>query len=585
MYLKKISAKCFRTLDDIELVFGDYYTSICGKNNAGKSNLIRAISSVFEYNDNYEFYYDRPPVTYDSDYPVWRKGGDSEENIEIAIFFELHADRDLGIVEFIHKFIGKPEPETERLELCLKLVLSSDNKKPQRKVIVDGAVLEDFEATEIHKKLQNSGLLLVHDSARVPRHWYRSPYLTGVLGSTSEEERKRLESKQKSFTNAIKKAAKRHKEDLDSLIGRLGEKYQVSLSTPEIQIDQLAFELSLDDRGSAIALEDWGSGTRNTTMILKTLFDARRRLENPKASGRHVPVVIIEEPEAFLHPSAQAKFANVLQDLSEEFKIQVIATTHSPYLLSHRQPSSNILLSRTLGPRGVVLGTEPVPSDDAEWLKPFEHALGVSAEDMSALKGALFSQTQRLILVEGDTDKQYLELCMSADHGDSSFDFDGEIYAYGGTGFLSNTLLLKFIRNRFPNALITFDLDAKSKISKYLASTGFKDGLDAIAIGENSPGKRCVEGLLPEPVVSKVSSDHPKIVMALNSDDKEERENAGKAFKKKCLEEFISSASPGDEWYGEFYKLCRKLEKSIKLLDQQQSKPSSTPFSGAGSAS
>ncbi len=583
MLLKKITAKNYRTLDDISLNFSDFYTAICGKNNAGKSNLIRAIRSVFDYNDNYEFYYDRMPITYESDFPVWKNSSKDKKDILVKIDFELEKDRDFGIVEFVNKFIGSDQVNDKGiLTLSLQLSLSPAQNKPVRSVYVNGNLIEDFEATEIHKKLQNSGLLLVHDSARLPRHYYRSSYLTGVLGSTPEAERDSLEKKQKSFTNAINKAVKKHKDDLDGLIGRLGEKYQVSLSTPEIQIDQLAFELSLDDRGSSIALEDWGSGTRNTTLILKTLFDARRRLENVKDSGRHVPVVIIEEPEAFLHPSAQAKFANVLQDLSEEFKIQVISTTHSPYLLSHRQPSSNILLSRTLGSRGVVLGTQPVPGDEEDWLKPFEHALGVSADDMSSLKGALFSQAQRLILVEGKTDKAYLELCMNPKLEKNALKFKGEIYPYGGTGFLNNTLLLKFIRNRFPQTIITYDLDAKKSVLKNLNSAGYVEGVDCLAVGINEPGKRCIEGLLPESVVSSVSSDHPTIVMALNSDDREERESASKAFKKKCLEEFTNNSEFSDKWYGKFYKLCRAIEKSAKSLNSKASKPSSTPFSGAG---
>jgi hypothetical protein len=37
---------------------------------------------------------------------------------------------------------------------------------------------------------------------------------------------------------------------------------------------------------------------------------------------------MIEEPECFLHPSAQAEFGRILRDLAEEFQVQVIITTH-----------------------------------------------------------------------------------------------------------------------------------------------------------------------------------------------------------------------------------------------------------------
>jgi putative ATP-dependent endonuclease of OLD family len=61
--------------------------------------------------------------------------------------------------------------------------------------------------------------------------------------------------------------------------------------------------------------------------------------------------VIIEELESFLHPSAQSEFRRILQDLSKELKIQVIATTHGTYFLSHHNPKSNILVKETFSPR------------------------------------------------------------------------------------------------------------------------------------------------------------------------------------------------------------------------------------------
>jgi len=59
-------------------------------------------------------------------------------------------------------------------------------------------------------------------------------------------------------------------------------------------------------------------------------FVVRRQLTNavesePSAS-KITPVIIIEEPESFLHPSAQAEFGRVLHDFAEEFQVQVIVT-------------------------------------------------------------------------------------------------------------------------------------------------------------------------------------------------------------------------------------------------------------------
>lgn len=582
MFLKKITTTNYRTLCDFSLEFSDYYTAICGKNNAGKSNVIRAINAAFEFSQMPEYFYDRPQFSHESDTPIWLREKQPQGPMSIILDFELDEDRDKGLVEFIGKMSGfAPKSTGQPTTLTLEVSLPPSHKKPTRTIHINGQKVEEFEADEVHKKLQTSGLLLLHDSAQSPRPWYRQPYLMGVLSSASGDEKQKLEKKQKEFTNSLKRAVAKHREDLGQLIGRLGEKYQVSLSAPEIRVDQLAFELALDDRGAPIALEDWGSGTRNTTLILKTLFDARMRLEHATTSGRYVPIVIIEEPEAFLHPAAQAKFANVLQDLSDEFEIQVITTTHSPYLLSHRSASSNVLLSRELGARGVVLGTKRVPNEEAEWWKPFELALGVSASDLAYLKNAIFSQSQDILLVEGESDARYLRMCMDEAHGKNRFAFFGELYPYGGFGFLTNNSLLKFIRNRFPRVIVTYDLDVEKKVLRNLESAGFTKGVDCFPVGKDRPGAKSIEGLLPDQVVAKVAQMDPHSTLALTSADEEERKAAKDRFKQLCLEIFEADSTPGNEWYSGLYELTSKLTKAMDSLTKAATKASSSPFSGS----
>lgn len=56
--------------------------------------------------------------------------------------------------------------------------------------------------------------------------------------------------------------------------------------------------------------------------------------------------MVIEEPESFLHPSAQAEFGNILRTMAKQHKIQIIVTTHSPHMLNIESPECNILLSK-----------------------------------------------------------------------------------------------------------------------------------------------------------------------------------------------------------------------------------------------
>jgi predicted ATPase len=64
------------------------------------------------------------------------------------------------------------------------------------------------------------------------------------------------------------------------------------------------------------------------------ILQANRIKTTAPPDDKITPLVVIEEPESFLHPSAQSEFGRILGALSAEFGIQIIATTHSPYMLN-----------------------------------------------------------------------------------------------------------------------------------------------------------------------------------------------------------------------------------------------------------
>ncbi len=80
-----------------------------------------------------------------------------------------------------------------------------------------------------------------------------------------------------------------------------------------------------------------GTGYRRLFMV------ARFRYLAEKNNGNNV-IYLIEEPEAFLHPSAQNDLLNALKELSEDN--QVIITTHSPVFAGATNTDSIILSKR-----------------------------------------------------------------------------------------------------------------------------------------------------------------------------------------------------------------------------------------------
>ena len=109
---------------------------------------------------------------------------------------------------------------------------------------------------------------------------------------------------------------------------------------------------------------------------------------------------------------------------------------------------------------------------------------------------------------------------------------------YEGKDALKNTILLKFIVEKFKRVFVTFDLDAKSELEKTMQQIGLKEGADYLAIGANKPGKQCIEGLVPDRVLSGVYSQNTDLVMQLTDQDSKERKSAKSALKQKILAAF-----------------------------------------------
>ena len=280
---------------------------------------------------------------------------------------------------------------------------------------------------------------------------------------------------------------------------------------------------------------------------------------------------MIEEPESFLHPSAQAEFGSVLQELAEEFKIQLIVTSHSPYMLSHRNPNANVLLSRrttsrkrkgTLTVR--VAETQRVPTTGTDWKQPFEHALGVAGPEFEYLKQAIFSNAKEIMLVEGLTDKEYFEDLLGAAHGAHALSIRGPVVSYDGAGNLSNGALAKFVLGLFRVPVVTYDLDKDGELAKKLEGIGLCRDKHFFAVGKDAGGQRMIEGLLPPSIISGVSSDNPGVVMGMSSSVPEERKKAVVRFKQLCRERFKAEATPQTDAFSEFYKLVKRINKAVE---------------------
>jgi len=560
MKLDQLRIKNYRTIEDLTLNFPAYYSAISGKNDSGKSNVLRAIRNFFPHTGP-RYFVRQEPVSVKEDLPKWLARDSKDRNIEIELQLSTDPEKDSGLYEFLVSYL-KLQQTQNPLQISIHAVYNADTPDGNIQVRVAGQKLETLEAENVIQKLQSSAVVLFHNStdSRFPFYMEREwQFLFGPSSGDSEK----LDAAKDKLNNTLSRIARKHQEEVGELLGRLRERYAVGFTFQKLDPSEMPVSVTLGDARTSVPLENWGSGTQNRTHILLTLFRARKVSEAETSASKITPILVVEEPEAFLHPSAQAEFGNVLQHISEEFKVQVIATTHSPYMLSQEAPSSNLLLERHFE-RNKMRETRCVDTSGDQWMEPFGTALGIDNEHFLPWKEALFGKRDMLLLVEGDTDKEYFEM-LREKHGAKALKFSGDILAYGGKDTVKQRLLLSFIRNRYKRCFVTFDLDVKDEVEPCLKDTGFECDKHYLAIGLNEPGKKAIEGLLPDSVRSAVYAANTALVdQALNGSGRE-KSSARNQLKKLMLQQFKKTAVPGDDSYKHLYAVAKQIDKAFQL--------------------
>ncbi len=560
MKLVQVEIRNYRSIDHIVLSFPTFYSAICGKNDSGKTNVLRAMRTIF---DDVSMFGQEDSLSFKDDLPKWR-GKEKEKDVEIAVTmrFAVDPEKDAGLYRFVVTYLkikGSGDP------LVVELRNMADAEFPEGRVgvSVEGEEIEGIEAQEVLQKIKSSDVILFHNSTErgLPFFFHgRRQFPTELSLGDSDQ----LDAAKQKLNNTVNRIAKKHQREVEELLGRLREKYKVGFSFPKIDPSRVPFSVTLGDSQMSVPLESWGSGTQNRTHILLTIFKARQISQGEDSAAKITPVLILEEPESFLHPAAQAEFGKILQDMAEEFGVQVIVTTHSPYMLSQRAPTSNVLVQRH-HERQKIRDTRLIDTSGEKWMEPFGLALGIDNQEFLPWRAALFSEHAKLLLVEGDTDKEYLELLRSPDHGARALKFDGDIVAYGGKEAIKQRFLLSFVKGRYEKCFVTFDLDVRSEVEPTLKAMGFVEQADYLAIGIDEPGRKAIEGLVPESVRGAVYSAHTALVDQAMSGTGKEKNDGRNALKKLVLEHFKKVALPGDEFYKNFYALTKSIDKALGI--------------------
>ncbi len=568
MKIVELEIKNFRSIACVKLQDLGSYLSISGRNNAGKTNLVSALFSAISAVDEDEFEFfsgqiRRSRASIKGNLPVWLRSETSQgdKTIHIRLLLEIDPTVDKGVLRFLETMGGDQQLRLDEAAVKLHVIMTAEPPDYKRvvSVSVGDVMLDAYRAGEVLRKIRSMEPFYYHNSVEMNHRYVVGETFRELVGESIQGRIGDLGEDWKAMTAKLSPVLEDARSELSSLLGRLEDRFSLSLSIHEqLSPAMLPLTVSLEDNTKPVPMEQWGSGTRNRTLILARLLNTVRRA---KDEDDLQPILIVEEPESFLHPSAQADFGRVLQAISRDLGVQIIVTTHSPYLLSHQHPEANILLERR---SDAGINHTCVVENQSEWIRPFELALGISSPELYGLKGVFFGEKDKVIFAEGPTDVKYLEFFKDELHGDRRLMFDGTIYPYGGASKIQNQTLLKFMRERFGTLIVTVDLDLVGQVRNDLTKAGFEEGKDFLPVGEDSPGKRAIEGLVPNSVLSAAMADDPSLILAIQEKgDKEAASLARSKWKQKVLEKFLSTATPGSAELEPFYRLIKKLNAAL----------------------
>lgn len=342
MNIKSIAIKNFRNFSDFSIEFSKGYQTIIGENNIGKSNLYWAIRLILDK----ELSYNARNLDI-KDFHGFKKEVKIDDHVIISI--ELYSE-DLASFPTFHSF--KTSDTTARITYLYA---------HKSKFIEDDDIPEKIELSQFKWQLFGSGNSLEIEEI-LTLHSIRFSDLDGINlyyinafrninsdlhGGTKSLLSKYCQSRTDTETEleSVKTILKKSSSELNNLdfipdiaenIQKKGQSiagqyfsFPISISfLSNYDIDawsQLNLYFSPEE-GNNVPIQTLGLGQKN--ILYLSLFIAE--LEN--SSNKHeINILLIEEPEAHLHPQLQKILFSNLNDLKTT---QVFMTSHSTHIAS-----------------------------------------------------------------------------------------------------------------------------------------------------------------------------------------------------------------------------------------------------------
>jgi len=387
--ITNVTIKRFRSIIEMTLPISleNNMISICGQNNVGKTNTLRAIN-LFFHPELYERQIDMPKI----------KNATGGQAIYPRIELDFYDDKN-------DKYYEVTRDIREYSEADEGLKGNSYSLKGKRKV--NKSILSIDEIT----KILNSIEFIYIESINVMIPELIKNITEDMIDVQYDRARftqskKALKESYENYVDGINEILSGFADEISNTFKSFQEEWSVKFLIPknsDTVRDLISNDISLtlDDKGSQGVTEK-GAGLQRLATILLT-FEMISRMRNNKNI-----IVCIDEPDIYLHEGLQRKLKTFFEEKSN--KLQLFYTTHSKIFIDLYNMKNVFLLdskyyeqySVRKGKKIVVTETFKIDITNDEGYNKICNHLGIEKFEYELLQ-------HENLLVEGECDKKYIQ--------------------------------------------------------------------------------------------------------------------------------------------------------------------------------